>query len=497
MNRIRSSPATPAPPGKDFLAGGGEQGERIRTLDWSKTAVGPVAMWPQSLKITVRIMLTSRYAMWMGWGRDLTFFCNDAYRPTLGIKDAWALGASAREVWAEIWPDIGPRAEAVLRTGVATWDEGLLLFLERSGFAEETYHTFSYSPVPDDQGGVGGMLCVVTEDTERTIGERRLALLRELASGLATTHTEDEVFAALHEKVSAEPRDLPFALTYLFDADGKRARLASAIGVAAGSPVAPARLDLAAAGAPWPARPILSGGVAVTLGDPSGRFGALPTGPWDKPARQAVVIPIAHQGQDRPAGFLVAGINPYRPLDAAYRGFLDLLAGQIASGLANARAHEEERRRARGARPRQDRLLQQRQPRVPHAADADPRAGGGRARRARARARRRRSRVGPPQRAPPAQAGQLAPRLLAHRGRARAGVVRAHRSVGAHRRSGERVPLRDRARRARVRGRVPAALGAGLRRPRHVGEDRAQPALERAQVYPFGRLRPRSRWTPT
>ena len=93
-----------------------------------------------------------------------------------------ALGRSAREVWAEIWDDIGPRAESVVRTGQATWDEGLLLFLERRGFPEETYHTFSYSPVPDDRGGIGGMLCVVTEDTERTIGERRLRTLRELAA---------------------------------------------------------------------------------------------------------------------------------------------------------------------------------------------------------------------------------------------------------------------------------------------------------------------------
>ena len=166
-----------------FLAGGGEMGERTRAFDWSKTPVGPVAGWPQSLKIAVRIMLDSRYAMWLGWGPDFTFFYNDAYaRMTLGPKHPWALGRSAREVWSEIWDDIGPRAESVVRTGQATWDEGLLLFLERRGFPEETYHTFSYSPVPDDQGGVGGMLCVVTEDTERTIGERRLRTLRELAA---------------------------------------------------------------------------------------------------------------------------------------------------------------------------------------------------------------------------------------------------------------------------------------------------------------------------
>src|SRR4029077_5857107 len=115
---------------------------------------------------------------------------------TLGPKHPWALGRSAREVWREIWNDIGPRAEAVLSTGQATWDEGLLLFLERKGFREETYHTFSYSPVPDDQGGAGGMLCVVAEATSRTIGGRRLRTLRELAAH--TTDAARSVEAAFH-----------------------------------------------------------------------------------------------------------------------------------------------------------------------------------------------------------------------------------------------------------------------------------------------------------
>jgi hypothetical protein len=159
--------------GRDVFVGDGPAARRMRSIDWAATPLGPVSGWPHSLKVVVRILLTSRYAMWLGWGKAFTFFCNDAYRPTLGNKDEWAIGASARDVWAEIWDDIGPRADSVIRTGQATWDEALQLFLERSGFKEETYHTFSYSPVPDDSGGIGGMLCVVTEVTERVIGERR------------------------------------------------------------------------------------------------------------------------------------------------------------------------------------------------------------------------------------------------------------------------------------------------------------------------------------
>jgi PAS domain-containing protein len=165
-----------------FLAGGGEMGARMRRLDWTKTPLGPPAAWPQSLKTIVRMMLDSRYAMWMLWGSELTFFCNDAYLPTVGIKRDWVLGARSDKVWEEIWLDIGPRIQQVLEDGRATWDEALLLYLERSGFPEETYHTFSYSPVYDDDNRVAGMLCVVTEVTERVIGERRLGVLRDLAT---------------------------------------------------------------------------------------------------------------------------------------------------------------------------------------------------------------------------------------------------------------------------------------------------------------------------
>ena len=114
--------------------GGGEMGARIRQFDWSKTPLGPISGWPHSLRTVVNILLSSRFAMWMTWGDALTMFYNDAYRPTLGIKHPSALGTPANAVWSEIWPDIGPRIRSVLETGMATYEEGLLLFLERSGF---------------------------------------------------------------------------------------------------------------------------------------------------------------------------------------------------------------------------------------------------------------------------------------------------------------------------------------------------------------------------
>ena len=194
--------------------------------------MGPISAWPQSLKTAVRILITSRYSMWMGWGPDLIFLYNDAYaRQTLGKKHPWALGKPAREVWKEIWADLDPRVRAVTETGEATWDEGLLLFLERSGYAEETYHTFSYSPLTGDDGKINGLFCVVMEETERVIGERQLGLLRHLASGLSSKITEEEVCAAISVSLKTNPQDLPFTLVYLFEKSETQARLACDTGI--------------------------------------------------------------------------------------------------------------------------------------------------------------------------------------------------------------------------------------------------------------------------
>ena len=329
-----------------FLTSGGEMAALISSKNWSQTPLGPREIWQQSLQTALRILVTSRYQMWLGWGPDLNFFYNDAYRATtIGTKHPWALGQPVSKVWEEIWQDIGPRIETVLRTGKATWDEGLLLLLERSGYPEETYHTFSYSPLPDDDGRIGGMLCVVTEDTERFIGARRLATLQQLASQLSAVRTEPDVCVAIQRGLDANQHDLPFTLTYLYDAAGTSARLACHTGIADNHPAALTQIDVPSANSLWPAQAILAGSPKVILDDLSS-LSALPTGAWNEPPHSAVVVPIVQQGQTRPAGMLVAAINPYRPFDDSYAGFVDLVASQIASGLASARAYEAERQRA-------------------------------------------------------------------------------------------------------------------------------------------------------
>jgi signal transduction histidine kinase/ActR/RegA family two-component response regulator len=325
------------------FVGPSELATLMRQANWNQTALGTVDGWPQSVRAIIRMMLTSRYAMWMGWGPDLTFLYNDAYaRMTLGAKHPWALGRPAREVWAEIWPDIGPRIDHVLATGEATWDEGLLLFLERSGFPEETYHTFSYSPLHQDDGQIAGMFCVVTEETDRVLGERRLALLRELGAQLAASQPAEGVLTAVARSLASDARDFPFTLTYLLNEQESTWTLAATSNIAAADSSARDTLD---------------------PNDPSGLVGtaldgvrpavvdlpdsiAWPRGPWQNAPRRAIAVPIPQQGQSRPAGLFIAGLNPFRPLNGDYESFIRLYVGQLAAGLANAQAYAAERLRA-------------------------------------------------------------------------------------------------------------------------------------------------------
>jgi PAS domain S-box-containing protein len=342
-----SVPDLQAKPAPEEWVRGGELGELVRQFDWSTTPLGKIEEWPQSLKSVVRVLLTSRFAMWMGWGPELTFLYNDAYsRMTLGKKHPWALGRPSSEVWAEIWSDIGPRIQKVLETGEATWDEALLLFLERSGYREETYHTFSYSPLSGDDGKVSGHLCVVTEETDRVIGERRLRTLRSLASALSTTITEDDVYSSVARSLGENRQDLPFTLTYLFAKDGDCAYLACTSGVAEGHPAAPHSIHFGATNEAWPISELLNQKSSVVVENLADRFDLIPTGFWDRPPYRALLVPITSQGQDTPAGFLVAGLNPYRQMDVSYSGFINLIAGQVAASVANARAYDEERKRA-------------------------------------------------------------------------------------------------------------------------------------------------------
>ncbi len=317
----------------------------MRARDWSSTFLGPLSGWPQALRTAVRIMLTSRQPMFVWWGDELINLYNDAYRSILGGKHPRALGQPAHVVWGEIWDQVGPRARSAIVGDSGTYDESLLLIMERNGYPEETYYTFSYSPVPDDDGSIGGIFCANTEDTQRIVGERQLALLRDLAAQTGDARTIEEACARSASSLSAGNRDLPFALIYLFSPDHQRVTLAGAAGIEPGDAAAP----LAAAAADsrvWPFAEVHRTNGPVLIEEPDPAWGRLSSGAWDRPPSRAVCVPIAASGQTGRSGVLVAGLNPYRLFDDGYEGFLRLVSGQIAAAIANAQAYEEERKRA-------------------------------------------------------------------------------------------------------------------------------------------------------
>jgi signal transduction histidine kinase/DNA-binding response OmpR family regulator len=339
---MSSASTSPSGAHDDVFLGDGEMARLMRAHDWAATPLGPVSGWARSLKVALNLLLTSRFEMWLGWGEDIAFFYNDAYRPTLGSKHPQALGRPTRLVYPEIWDDVKGRIRSVYDEGASTWDRALLLLINRHGYPEETYHTFSYSPLRGDTGGVEGIFCAVSEETERVISERRLASLGALASNLAAVEGEAEILRAAARGLGGNGRDLPFSVTYLFDADGS-ARAAGMTGVTEGSVLADRAVS--ARDLPWNLADVWAGAQQREVDLASGID--YPAGAWTVPPVRAAIVPIPGQGSERPLGALVVGLNPYRREDSDYRSYLGLLAGQISSSLAGARVFDGERRRAK------------------------------------------------------------------------------------------------------------------------------------------------------
>jgi PAS domain S-box-containing protein len=334
-----------APAEASFLAGGGELGALIRATDWSRTPLGAPHTWPRSLRTAVRIMLTSRQPIWIGWGKELIYLYNDAYKSIIGGKHPWALSKPTLEVWREIESEIGPMLDQAMTGVEGTYVEAQLLIMERNGYPEETYYTFSYSPIPDDDGAPGGIICANTDDTQRVIGERQLALLRVLSARTANTRIWTKACERAAAAMARNAKDLPFGMIYVADAVDGPMVLAGAWGIERGHPLAPDMVHEHTTSS-WRFAEAFAAGEPLLVSDLAAKSAApLPTGAWRQSPAQAVVIPVPTGEAGRRVA-LVVGLNPFRLFDADYRRFLDLVAGQIAAAINNADAYQQQRRRA-------------------------------------------------------------------------------------------------------------------------------------------------------
>jgi signal transduction histidine kinase len=344
----QSPPEAKAPTtATEVFAGGGEMGALMRDIDWSRTELGPVETWPAALRTMVGVVLGSRFPMMVWWGERMVQLYNDGYRLILGDKHPASLGAPGADVWKEIWSTIGPMAEGVLRGGPATWSEHLLLLMHRKGFLEETYFTFSYSPIPDGTGGRGGVLVTVQETTSQLLGERRLYTLQRVAADSFQARSVEEAARLAMRALDGDPNDLPFALLYLSDAEGGHASLVATRGLREeGRSTLPPRQELAAAQDDWPLHEVLATRRPVQVAALPQRLRLALANEGTPAPTRALVLPVEGEAGGSPAGFLIAGLSPQLEFDDKYQGFLQLVAGHLSTALAHARAYEEQKKRA-------------------------------------------------------------------------------------------------------------------------------------------------------
>ena len=339
----------------------GEMATRFREFAWASTPIGASRDWPESWRNAVRIILDSSFPTALALGPQLVYFYNDAFIPVGGpARHPAALGLPVPIAWQEIWTQILERRFSyTLSTGEPTGEEDLLMPLQRSGYLEETFITFSFAALRDDHDLPNGIFCTAYETTARVIADRQLNCLRALAAHSASAETPEGACQAAAATLGANPRDLPFALLYLIDNQGV-ARLAGMCGLTSLSASVPATIDLSAAqsnsqpgslpgcqpgGAdPWALAVVASGRATTLIDDVDRRIGSVICMPEVTPSR-AFALPISGLGGERLAGILIAGVNPMRPLEES-RSFHELIASQLETSISNARAKQHARERA-------------------------------------------------------------------------------------------------------------------------------------------------------
>ena len=318
---------------------------RVRAFDWGATPLGPIDAWPRSLKTVAEVCLRSRFQMAIYWGPELVCIYNDAERDVLGQLHPGALGQPARELLVDSWDVLAPQLRSVMEDRQSMRVEDEPLRFDRRGVLEVGYFTYSYSPVPDDDGGVGGVLLVSEETTAHVLAERRIDVVRDVASASMDARSEGAACSAAAGALEGRA-DIPFSLIYLIDGDGAHARCAAASGLS-GSPVLEL-VAMARGNEDGPAavfrrleRRRAGGAIAATrlfFGERADRS--------TRPARTFVTW-IGRGSKEPVLGFLVAGINDDLAFDDAYRGFLETVGLGVGRGIAAARERDAERERAR------------------------------------------------------------------------------------------------------------------------------------------------------
>lgn len=328
---------------RQFPPGRGEIALLMRAMDWYQTSLGPIHLWPESLRTIVSICLNSKFPVAIFWGKDFLHIYNDAMLPILGENHQPTLGMPAKDTWAERWEIVQPMLQRVFSQGIPVLSEHQLVLLHRNGFTEECYFTFSLSPVEDHSGRVGGAFLTLTETSSENVSARHLRTLRDLSNNITSKKNENDVYQFTLEVIRKNNKDFPFSVIYKIDDDGHVAMVVARTHEELLFPDSIPLTD-STPDDPWKIKTVVRSNEVILLEHPE-RFVSMPDGFLREMPRQIMLFPICQTGKHSPFAVLVIGLNPYRPLDDEVRGFYKLFTDMIAGRLAALRNH---RNRAEG-----------------------------------------------------------------------------------------------------------------------------------------------------
>ncbi len=318
-------------------------GKLVAAKNWSKTPLGPIESWPQSLRTTVSLCLSSNFPISIVWGPERIQIYNDGYWPITGAKHPHSMGQDFKECWLTAWPVIGAAFESAA-AGRTAFLTNQRMFLDRNGYLEETFFTFSFSPIHDESGAVVGLFHPVTELTQQSLIERRLQVLRDIAYQTESLRSVADTLQQLLQTLARHSLDVPFVLCYRLDDKTGEAQLIGKVGV--NQDTQSAMYSTITSPAAWPLAEAVQSGRNVEVEHLTSRFGPFICDPYPEPVHSAVVLPLTTFGAERHQYLLVAGVSARRALDEPYRNFYAMLGSAVSSLLVKAQADQDERQRS-------------------------------------------------------------------------------------------------------------------------------------------------------
>jgi CheY-like chemotaxis protein len=330
---------------ESWLVGGGEMGKLLRAKDWSQSPLGSMDTWSPSLRTTVSLVLNSSFPISLAWGENHIQIYNDGYWPICGDKHPYSMGQDFKECWEPAFPVIGAAFYSALE-GETSFLEDQRLFIDRIGYLEETFFTFSFSPIRDEAGKVAGLFHPVTETTNKMIGQRRTHLLRNLSVVANNARSVSEALTLAGSSLAEANLDLPFVLVYLIDETGTKGRLVAQSGIEVGTLASPTVIDWAASQSGWDFPAAIVHEKALLVENLRDIFPEIICEPYPESIKAGLILPLFTGQRDRPMAIMVMGASPRLPMNEVYQAFFDLLGSTMTAVISNAIAYETTEKRA-------------------------------------------------------------------------------------------------------------------------------------------------------